>query len=220
MQWVDARTLRVDSRVRLSSAWELASAGELAAAAASSPRLALYGSGLDRIEIDAQCRQLRAQGLTDVRAVLGGLRAALRAGVPAWRKGLSADQADQLLAEVSPAQTHAALRAGSAAVLIVSHSKRDFLADPALAGAHQVETLAAIEPVLATLAADAPLVIAASAAERPILLAQLESTRRAEAVFWVVGGTQALGDHIEQFRLVAGAAHTPLTQPCYAQPKD
>jgi hypothetical protein len=221
VQWVDARPLRADSRVRLSSAWELASAGELAsAAAAAPPRLALYGNGLDRVEVDAHCRQLRAQGLSDVRAVLGGLRAALRAGVPAWRKGLSADHADQILAEVSPAQTHAALRAGSASVLIVNHSKRDFLADAALAGAHQVDTLSAIEPVLRALAADKPLVIAASAAERALLEAQLESNQLADAVFWVEGGTEALGEHLEQFRLVAEAAHTPLTQPCYAQPKN
>jgi hypothetical protein len=206
--------------VRLSSAWELASAGELAAAASSSTRLALYGNGLDRVEVDAHCRHLRAHGLSDVRAVLGGLRAALRAGVPAWRKGLSADQADDLLAEVSPAQTHAALRAGSAAVLIVNHSERDFLADAALSGAHQVATLAAIEPVLRAQAGDTPLVIAATAAERALLEDQLESTQRADAVFWVTGGTEALAVHFEQFRLVAGAAHTPLTQPCYAQPKD
>lgn len=220
VQWVDARPLRVDSQVRLMSAWELAAASELAAAAPSAPPLALYGSGLDRVALDSHCKQLRAQGLFDVRAVRGGLRAALRAGVPAWRKGVSAEQADQLLAEVGPAQTHAALRAGSVSVLIVNHSKRDFLADAALAGAQQVDTLAAVGPMLRALAADAPLVIAASAADRKLLEAQLESTQRADAVFWVAGGTEALGEHLEQFRLVAGAAHTPLTQPCYAQPND
>jgi hypothetical protein len=220
VQWVDARPLRADSRVRLSSAWELASAGELATAAPSTPRLALYGSGLDRAAVNAHCRQLRTQGLSDVSAVRGGLRAALRAGVPAWNKGLSADQADSFLAEVSPAQTHAALREGSATLLIVNHTTRDFLADAALAGAKQVDSLAAVAPLLRTLDADMPLVVAASAAERELLQAQLEATRRADALFWVAGGTEALGEHLAQFRQVAGAAHTPLTQPCYAQPKD
>jgi len=220
LQWVDVRPLQADSRVRLSSAWDLASAGELAAAAPAAPRLALYGSGLDRVAVDAHCRQLRAQGVSDVRAVRGGLRAALKAGVPAWSKGLSADQADRFLAEVSPAQTHAALREGSAALLIVNHTTRDFLADAALAGAKQVDSLAAVEPVLRTLEADTPLVVAASAAERERLQAQLEATRHADALFWVAGGTEALGAHLAQFRQVAGAAHTPLTQPCYAQPKE